>query len=171
MEMLRKLVGYLLIVIIIASWPISLWQNKPKLVGGTIFYEDKEDTRIRMEKLGLDTSYVKAFFYNKYSDYTARYRKNFFVLLDPANYFFKMHPREDVVGVDFRNKYPYFTIVFLVVAIIFSAYKNKNLMVWASFFIIVGMLSFLRHLDGWDFVVYFPFSYLLVFGVKEVFKI
>lgn len=166
--MIKKVVLFGLIVWIMVSWPISLIRNRPNFRTQLIFYKSESEEIQRIYKLGLSTSPVKHVFYNKTSTFINRYIKNFFVLIDPSNYFFEMHPREDVVNVDYRFKYPFFTIIFALFSIYYSIIKNKNKLIWIGFLLLTALLSLIDRPDGWDFILYFPITYLIIFGLIKV---
>ena len=169
--MWEKLVWSILIIGIIISWPLSLIRKPSHFNKATIFYPITEEEKWNFEKkLALDTSSFKKFYYNKTTIVKDRYMKNFLVMTDLNNYFFGMHPREDVPGVDYRIKYPFVTVVFLILAIKATIKNKKHIKVW---FLLLGeimLLSFLKQIDGWDIVLFFPLTYLLIVGSKELNK-
>lgn len=167
--MFKKIIFGLLIVGIAISWPLSLMKNPPKINLQTIFYEPNQDEKWEFsKKLSLDTSKIKRVYYNKTTIIKDRYLKNFLVLADLNNYFFTMHPREDVSGVDYRFKYPFVAILFLVMAIKVTITRKKYLKIWLFFLSEMIVLSFFKLMDGLDFVIYLPLTYLLFIGAKEL---
>jgi hypothetical protein len=68
--------------------------------------------------------------------------------MDPNNYFFEMHPREDISGVNYRFKYPFWAILFLIPAIkITTNNKKKYLKIWLGFLVAIIVLSFFKNID------------------------
>lgn len=169
--MWKKAIWSILILGLVISWPLSLIKKPAYFDKKTIFYPISENERWNFEKkLALDTSFFKKFYYNKATIFKDRYLKNLGVMIDLNNYFFIMHPREDVAGVDYRFKYPFITIIFLVLAIKKTIQDRKMRKFW---WILCGgilILSFLKQVDGWDIVLYLPITYLLIIGAKELNK-
>lgn len=156
---------------ILISWPISLIKKPAQIKFETIFYPATESEKIDFEnKLALDTSGLKRFYYNKTTIYKERYLKNFLVLMDLNNYFFEMHPREDVSGVDYRTKYPFWTIIFLISAIGATVRNKKYSKVWLIILFEILVLSFFKKVDGLDFILFIPISWLLILGTINLFK-
>ncbi|MFA5750309.1 MAG: hypothetical protein WC895_03750, partial [Candidatus Shapirobacteria bacterium] len=97
-----------------------------------------------------------------------RYFKNLLVLTDLNNYFFSMHPREDISGVNYRFKYPFWTIIFLVLGIKATVKNKKYTWIWRLMLFEMLVLSFLKQMDGWDIILFLPISWLMILGVKEI---
>ena len=169
--MWKKLIWGIVVLELIVSWPLSLIKKPAYFNQETIFYPVTENEKWVFEKeLSLDTSRFKKFYYNKTTIVKDRYIKNFLVMMDLNNYFFMMHPREDVSGVDYRFKYPFIAILFLVLAIKITAEDKKYLKVWGVILGVILCLSFLKQLDGWDLVLCLPMTYLLIMGSREINK-
>jgi len=169
--MIKKVIFGLLILGIIISWPLSLIKNPPKINFETIFFEPSQDEKWEYsKKLALDTSKIKRIYYNKTTIVKDRYFKNFLVLTDLNNYFFTMHPREDVSGVNYRFKYPFVALLFLIMAIKITIDQKIYLRIWLIILGEIFVLSFLRNMDGLDFILYFPITYLLYLGAKDLDK-
>ena len=167
--MFKKIIFGLLILEIMISWPLSLLKSPPKINFASIFYTPSHDEQWSYKtKLALDTSKIKRIYYNKTTIFKQRYLGNFLVLSDLNNYFFVMHPREDVSGVNYRFKYPFWAILFLLVAIKVTINQKKYFKLWL---IILGemlILSFFKEMDGLDILLYIPITFLLYSGVKEI---
>ena len=169
--MWKKIILGILIIEIIISWPISLIKKPAKINWQTIFYSVSSDEEWTFQKeLALDTSVVKKIYLNKTTIIKDRYLKNLLVLVDPNNYFFAMHPREDVSGVDYRFKYPFWAILFLIPGIGVTLENKKYRKLWWVMLGEILMLSFLKQMDGLDIILFFPITYLLYLGVKKVSK-
>ncbi len=163
--MWKKIILGIILVVILTSWPISLIKKPTQIKFETIFYPITETEKIDFEKkLSLDTSRLKRFYYNKTTVLKERYFKNFLVLIDLNNYFFAMHPREDVAGVDYRFKYPFWTIIFLITAIGVTVRNKKYFKIWLIILFEILVLSFFKKVDGLDFILFIPISWLLILG-------
>jgi len=169
--MWNKVLWLILVTGIIISWPLSLINKPVHFDKATIFYPATEEETWNFEKkLALDTSKIKKFYYNKSTIIKDRYLKNFLVMMDLNNYFFGMHPREDVSGVAYRFKYPFEAILFFIMAIKATCKNKKYRKIWLIILIEIIILSFLKQIDGWDVILYFSITYLLVMGSKELNK-
>jgi len=169
--MWKKIFLGIIFAAILISWPKSLIEKPAQIEFGTIFYPATESEKIDFEKkLALDTSGLKRFYYNKTTIYKERYLKNCLVLMDLNNYFFGMHPREDVTGVDYRFKYPFWTIIFLISAIGVTVRNKKYFKIWLIILFEILFLSFFKKIDGLDFILFIPISWLLILGAINLFK-
>ena len=169
--MWKKVIWLILITGIIISWPLSLINKPAHFNKATIFYPITEEEKWDFEKkLALDTSGFKKFYYNKTTVIKERYVKNFLVMMDLNNYFFAMHPREDVPGVDYRFKYPFVAIIFFVLAIKATINNKKYIKLWIILLSEIILLSFMKQIDGWDVILFLPLTCLLVIGLQELNK-
>ena len=169
--MFKKIFFGLLIIEILISWPLSLIKNPPQFSFKTIFFPITQEEQVSINtKLGLDTSLVKKFYYNRTTAFKERYLNNFLILIDQNNYFFIMHPREGIPDIVNRFKYPFWAIIFLVSAIIVTIKNKKYFKIWLLFFIEISILSFFKKIDGLDFILFLPISYLLYLGAKDFSK-
>jgi hypothetical protein len=169
--MWKKVILGILIIEILIAWPLSLIKKPAKISLKTIFYPATQDEQWTFQKeLALDTSPIKKFYLNKTTIVKERYLKNFLVLTDLNNYFFIMHPREDISGIDYRFKYPCWAIIFLIPAIGVTIKKKKYGKIWLIMFAEMLVLSFLKQMDGWDIILFLPITYLLYLGAREIGK-
>lgn len=170
-KVIKNLLFYIVILLVLIAWPVSLLVDKPAISLGTIFYTNDAEQITLMEKLGLDSSQIKPIYYNKFSLVKDRYIRNVLVLLDTNNYFFQMHPREDVPNTDYRAKYFYLAIVLLIVAMVETARSGEYGKVWLFLLVEILIISIFRKLDGIDFGLYFPLSFLMISGLKTINKL
>lgn len=169
--MWKKVIWLILVIGITISWPLSLIKKPAHFDKATIFYPVTEEEKWNFEKrLALDTSNFKKFYYNKTTVFKERYFKNFLVMMDMNNYFFAMHPREDVSGVDYRFKYPFVAIIFLILAIKATLNNKKYIKAWGILLSEIILLSFIKQIDGWDIILFLPLTYLLIIGSQELNK-
>lgn len=154
------------LVFILISLFILLF-NWKAFSGQTIFQPDYE---AQQEVIGKTYLYPNVFtarlFQNKVRIYLNKFNNNFFALTDPNNYFFGFHPREIKIDNQNLNKYPFLSIIFVLLGFYFLR-KNAH---WR--FIIVVLLSLLFSLsilkifDRNDFILWVPLSLVFAHGVK-----
>lgn len=169
--MLKKIFFWILIIEILVFWSLSFIQKPTQISFQNIFSPATQEERLDYEaKLSLDTSQIKKIYYNKTTVFKDRYLKNLLVLIDPNNYFFVMHPREDVSGVNYRYKYPFWSIIFLIMAIFVTANNKKYFKIWLAFLLEILVLSFFKNLDGIDLILMIPIDILLILGIKDLSK-
>lgn len=168
--MLKKMVTWLAILVALLSWPISYYIDPPIFNPEPIVYFDQRDELVHQQKLALIFSPAKRVFYNKYSVYLERYTENLFYLVDINNYFFSGHPREDISGLSHRFKYPYIYLVPFLVGglVVISSQSKKRLLMFTLTIIAVLITPVFRNMDGFDFLMFFPISYLIVRGIKAI---
>lgn len=91
---------------------------------------------------------------------------NFFALTDPNNYFFGFAPRQIIVDNQNLNKFPFLTIVFLVIGLInLEALKRKDLILPLLAAGILN-LSLLGAFDRQDFILFVPVFLLIAHGLN-----
>lgn len=169
--MIKKIVYIFLIFEIFICWPLSLINTPAKISFKTIFFPKTPEEEIFINtKIGLDTSIVRKFYYNRTTIIIDRYLDNLLILIDPNNYFFMMHPREGVSNIINRFKYPFWAIIFLIPGTYISIRNKKYFKIWFLFFSEILILSFFKNTDGLDFILFFPISWLIYLGVKDLSK-
>lgn len=169
--MFKKILYILLILEILICWPISLIKTPANISFRTIFFPITQEEQISINtKLGLDTSLVKKFYYNRTTAFKDRYVNNVSILIDPNNYFFIMHPREGIPDIVNRFKYPFWAILFLIPGIYITIRNKKYFKIWFLFFAEILILSFFKKIDGLDLILFLPISWLLYLGVKDFSK-
>jgi hypothetical protein len=169
--MFKKILFVLLIVEILICWPLSLIKKTPNISFKTIFFPITQEEQVSINtKLGLDTSLVKKFYYNRTTVFKDRYINNVLILIDPNNYFFMMHPREGIPDIVNRFKYPFWAIIFLIPGIYITIRNKKYFKIWFLFFTEILILSFFKKIDGLDLILFLPISWLLYLGIKNFSK-
>ena len=167
--MWKKIILGIIIIEIVISWPLSLIKKPVQFKFDSILYPTTQDEYLSFQnKLSLDTSRIKRFYYNKTTILKERYLKNFLVNMDLNNYFFTMHPREDVSGVDYRFKYPFWAIIFLIPAIKITLKNKKYRKIWWLLLGEIMVLSLFKQMDGLDLILFLPITCLLSIGAKEI---
>ncbi len=102
---------------------------------------------------------------NKYVEVIDKYNKNLFLLIDPNNYFFGLHPRELVGDNQNLMKFPFLAIIpFFVGVINIKKYKNRTWWVALSSSLII-LLALLKNPDRYDFVLWFPLGLMIIYGL------
>jgi len=169
--MFKKILFGLLILEILISWPISLFITPASISFNTIFFPITQEEQVSINtKLGLDSSLVRKFYYNRTTAFKDRYINNVLILIDPNNYFYIMHPREGIPDIVNRFKYPFWAIIFLIPGIYITIRDKKYFKIWLLTTIEILILSFFKKIDGLDLVLFLPISYLLYLGAKDFSK-
>ena len=117
----------LVIVLCLILWPINLYQNfDGKISFTTIFANDYQGEQLILRNIHLYPNVLSArIFQNKARIYLNKLTDNFFILTDPNNYFFALHP-EPVPGQYNIFKFPFLSIVFFLFGILnFEKYRHK----------------------------------------------
>lgn len=108
-------------------------------------------------------------FQNKAKIYYDKFISNFFALTDPNNYFFGFHPREITITNQNLDKYPFLSILFVLIGI-FVLRKS-----WNKYFIITSLVSLvislaiLNSFDRNDFILWLPISLVIIEGTKYLY--
>lgn len=166
------------IFLCLVFWPLSLFLSSPslnlnfkKLRDQTIFYYDPQaQQQVIMKGYLYPTIWMSRLFQNKPSIYLERFEFNFFALTDLNNYFFAFHPREIIIDNTNLQKYPFLSIAFFLIGL-YKLPKHKYFNpVGLSLVLMIIILSLLKNFDGYDFVLYFPLSAILLIGFMEFYK-
>ena len=171
--MIKKTVLWLTILVILARWPLSWAFNPPKLETGLIWQmgDAQEENRLRIEKLGLDTSRVKRVFYNKVSTVVFdRFTKNVLALLNINSYFFDNFPSASVSDADTRAKFPYPAIIGFLVGVYLSIQQERYLKLWLLAGVSIALLSLFKQADCWNVVLYPILGVFTLDGLKAINK-
>lgn len=136
--------------------------------GQTIFKPDYEAEQIVIGKTYIYNSVILArIFQNKPRIYLDKFTNNFFALTDPNNYFFNFHPREILVDNQNLIKFPSLSIVFSLFGFYFVNKLAVRKFVVSILAAAVLSLSILTVFDRNDFVLWFPISAIVIFGVTK----
>lgn len=135
-------------------------------VGQTIFNKDYEAEQLILRNTQLYPNVLLArTFQNKGKIYSNKIIDNFFVLTDPNNYFFALHPRPITLENQNLYKYPFPSVVFFVISLIaIKKYKHKKVFIF--FIAEIVALSVLKNFDRFDFILHAPISLLLLHGIN-----
>lgn len=98
------------------------------------------------------------------------YTKNVLVMTSLNNYFFGNNPQVDVNEQNHRAKFPYVAILPFLIGIYMSIKNKRHLKLWLMGLIIVLFASFLKNMDGWDFLMYPIVGVIIVDGLKDIGK-
>jgi len=135
--------------------------------GQTIFKPDYEARQLILRNINLyPTPLFARTFQNKGVVILNKFNNNFFSLIDPTNYFFGFHPRENYVDNQNLDKFPYLSLPFFLVGLFFiKKYKYKFFLI-ASFTSSLFVLSILTNFDRNDFILYVPLTIIILNGIK-----
>ena len=147
---------------------LSVFQS---FYGQTIFVTDYEAQQKVIRDTHLYNSvFLARMFHNKAAIISGKFLDNFFALTDPNNYFFGFHPRQ-MVGNQNLIKFPALSILFFLYALYYiKKYKYKQIL-FLIITVIFLNLSVLSIFDRNDFILWFPISSFVVFGVNEFDKL
>jgi hypothetical protein len=137
----------------------------------SIFKPDYEARQEVLRNIHLYPNPTMARVYqNKARIITDKFADNFLALIDPGNYFFSFHPREDILINRNLVKYPFMTIIPVLIGILeFKKIKNSKFII-AILTASIFSLSFVEIFDGSDFILWLPITLLFIHGVKIIYK-
>lgn len=166
--MLKKIIILLTLIL----WPLNLYLNHdfPSLkVPETIFAYDYQAQQLILRNIHLYPNVFTArLFQNKPRIYLNKYAGNFFALTDPNNYFFGLHPQPIVPYNKNLFKFPFVAIIFFFYGLFYvKKYKYKKFII-AAIIVLITLLSFLKNFDGYDFLLWLPFSLMIIHGVETM---
>ncbi len=173
--MLKRTLILISQILIFAFWPVSFFLvNRPthfqifnnSLKSGTVFQVSPLDYDSLVKKVGLfPNRNLARLEQNKLTPIISKYNLNFFSLLDPNNYFFGFHPRENVIPNQNLIKFPPLSVLFLLIGLYYWQKLNHHKLIFYAIIFFVLILSFLKIFDGFDLVLYFPLALILVHGL------
>ncbi len=176
--MFKKTAVLLSQILIFTLWPLSFFlTNLPNRFdifanswrAGTIFQVPPLDYDYLVRKISLFSNRNLARVEeNKLTPVFSSLSLNFFSLIDPNNYFFGFHPREQVITNQNLVKFPPFSILFFLIGIYhFEKLKRyKTYLVYISISVLV--LSTLKVFDGFDLILYLPLALIINNGLTVV---
>src|SRR3990172_11603284 len=90
----------------------------PKFKGQTIFQSDYEANQLVVRNTQLyDNVFLARAMHNKARIVLDKFNDRFFALTSPNTYFFAFHPREMEIGNQNIQKYPFLSIIFVLLGI------------------------------------------------------
>ena len=107
---------------------------------------------------------------NKARIITDKFTDNFLALIDPGNYFFSFHPREDVLINQNIIKYPFIAIIPVLLGFLEIRKLKQWKFILSTFIAGVFALSFLEIFDGSDFILWLPLTLVFVHGIDIIYK-
>lgn len=164
-------------ILIFSFWPISFFlTNQPTRF--EIFKDSqKQGTVFRVSPLDYDTLVKKIGLFpnrnfarleqNKLTPIVSRYSLNFFSLIDPNNYFFGFHPRENVIPNQNLLKFPPLSVIFLLIGLYNWQTLKNNRQIFIQLLIFSLLLSFLKTFDGFDLILYLPLAIISIHGLQQ----
>lgn len=162
--MIKKIV----IVLAIILWPLNIILNFEKLhfSFNSVFKNDYQGEQLVLRNIHLYPNIITArIFQNKPKIYLNKYVSNFFVLTDPNNYFFALHP-EPLAGRVNLSKFPFMSIVFFLLGIYYFQKSKFKYLILLLVIPILAILSAFTNFEGLDFILWVPISLLIVNGVN-----
>ena len=166
-------------ILIFAFWPSSFFlTNQPTRfeilnpnrvsLRNTVFVVSPLDYDTLIKSIGLFKSRSLARLeHNRITPIISRYSLNFFSLIDPNNYFFGFHPRENVIPNQNLVKFPPLSIIFFLTGLyLWSNLPHRRLVLGLSLVSIL-MLSTLNIFDGFDLILYLPLAQIIRHGLLE----
>lgn len=159
----------IIIIICLIFWPLGIFLHPAKVnfPPQTIFTDDYQAKQkiLRDTKL-YKTVFMARLFHNKARIVLDKFNSNLFALTDPNNYFFGFAPRQIVENQNLQ-KYPFVALPFFFWGIwTINKHLKKILIISSLLFLILG-LSFLTNFDRYDFVLWVPFSTIIIHGVTN----
>lgn len=175
--MLRRALILLSQILIFAFWPTSFFLvNQPthfqifnnSLKAGTVFQVTPLDYDSLIKKIGLfpNRNFARLE-QNKLTPIISKYNLNFFSLLDPNNYFFGLHPRENVIPNQNLIKFPPFSIIFFLTGLYLWSGLKHHRFIFSLSLVSILILSFLNIFDGLDLILYLPLALIIRHGLLK----
>jgi hypothetical protein len=135
----------------------------------TVFYPDHNAYQKVIQETRLYDSILEArVFHNKARVYLDRIDRNFFALIDINNYFTGFHPREITVDNQNLKKFPTFSIFFMIFTLLNLKKLKSTKIIFTLLVASLINISLLSVFDRTDFILYLPFSLLIINGVNLI---
>lgn len=166
-------------ILIFSFWPISFFlTNQPThfeilnpnriSLKNSVFVVSPLDYDTLVKSIGLFKSRSLARLeYNRFTPMVAKYSLNFFSLIDPNNYFFGFHPRENVIPNQNLIKFPPLSIVFFLTGLYLWSNLKHHRFIFSLSLISILSLSFLNIFDGFDLILYLPLALIIRHGLRQ----
>lgn len=159
-----------LITLFITSLVLFFW-NFTYFKNQTVFNRDYEGEQLLIRNIHLYPNIPLArTFQNKPKLYLSKVSDNFFSLIDLNNYFFAGHPAPTIINTQELYKFYWPLLIFLLLGVYnFKEYVNKNYVLTILVSSIIS-LSLLQNFDRHDFILWFPISLIIIYGIKKIFR-
>jgi len=166
-------------ILILSFWPISFFlTNQPTnfeilspsrvSLGNTVFVVSPLDYDTLVRSIGLFKSRSLARLeYNRLTPIFTKYSLNFFSLIDPNNYFFGFHPRENVIPNQNLIKFPPLSIIFFLTGLYLWGNLKYHRLIFSLSLVSILILSFLNIFDGFDLILFPPLALIIRHGLFE----
>lgn len=166
-------------VLIFSFWPVSFFlANQPTRfeilnpnrisLKNSVFVVSPLDYDTLIKSIGLFKSRSFARLeYNRFTPIVTKYSLNFFSLIDPNNYFFGFHPRENVIPNQNLIKFPPFSIIFFLTGLYLWSSLRHHRFIFSLSLVSILILSFLNSFDGFDLVLYLPLALIIGHGLRQ----
>lgn len=162
--MLKKAV----IILCLILWPLNFVINYDKISFSvkTIFENDYQGEQLVLRNIGLyPTPLLARVFQNKPRIYLTKYLQNFFILTDPNTYFFALHPQPLPGNVNL-SKFPFMGVYFFLIGIFYFQKSRFKYLTISTLTLSVVFLSALKNFEGFDIVLWFPMSLIIINGIN-----
>lgn len=158
-------VVYLMLALILVS---TNW--KQFSVNSVINIRENDIQTIERQRLPYENKFLGKIFQNKATVVSKKYFDNLFLIIDPNNYFFALHPREIAIDNQNLTKFPFVAIIFFIVGI-YSLLNKKD--IYNNWIIKIGLsvtlaLSFLNNIDKYDIILIWPIILICVLGISRI---
>lgn len=166
-------------VLIFSFWPISFYlTNQPThfeilnpsrvSLKNTVFVVTPLDYDTLVKSIGLFRNRSLARLeYNRVTPIITKYSLNFFSLIDPNNYFFGFHPRENVIPNQNLIKFPPLSIIFFLIGVYFWSKLKHHRLIFSLSLVSILILSILNIFDGFDLILYLPLVLIVRYGLLK----
>lgn len=140
--------------------------------GQTVFIPDYEARQLVIRQTQLYPNvFLARLMHNKLRIILDKASDNFFALTDPNNYFFAFHPREQIVGNQNLNKFPFLALMPFIPGV-FNLSKSRNY----KFILLTATASAINLLvlnlfDRNDFILWLPLALIVTHGITSFQKL
>lgn len=167
MSSLNKYPPFLFALVSLSLWPVVFFLTFTPPAPVSIFQLESENIQSIIRKTGpYPTVFLARAFQNKASIPITKFEHNLTALIDPSNYFYGFHPREIFAGLN-TVKFPFVALPFFLFGFFYLPRKKLGRLLILSLIGLVLLLSLVDNFAVFDFVLYFPLSYIFFLGLMN----